>query len=765
MGNRFAELPGYHNLIRAHGIIATINFLFIVPTAIMIVRFYGRNPRMALRYHIWLQIITVLLTTVVFVLGWIAVGPGRSLSNPHHAIGLTIYILVLFQVVGGWWVHRREKNKRRLYEPLKVMVACYTICSQRIQANNGQFHHWFGRLIALLGLAQIPLGLALYGSPVYLFVLYTLAAFALLVIYFVLTHIRDKRIGNDYDSRYSYGAGSVVDDRREKRSSGRTGNVVKGALAGAGLFALFDRFRKRRSERRDDGPEVVGSRRHSGSYVDDEKYSEDERYSDRGGKWEDRLFKIAAPLGAAGVVTWFLNRRHKDHDRDSDTGVYGPPPGGAMPINDGRYDGQGGRPLPVGPLPLNQPLPSHQHPLNHPFPPPGQRPLERPTSSLAEASYRSASHQRRDGHGFRDGLATLGAFGLARSLWNKRRGRNDDRRLEDEQNSRVNGHHLTGDGRPPRRHPPGESTLTTDSSSIGGHPDRADNIPPIPAGAYPGGSAPPVPGHGRDRTTVEELPLGGIPRQSMLAMPEIPPDRHGGLFHPDSSGSEVYIGSDGRNHWRHHAGRDAAAAGVGGAAAGVVAAEAGSSRRDRREPRADRRASASGGEDSNATPPVSVKVKLHNDGRHVTLRRLPEAEAAAEREARRASRDRSGRRRGDSISSLSGTDGTTERFRRNQASERQQAEAMRIESERLAAARQLAQAQSNPNLPPNVPAPPPIPGSSPGAPPGLASGVGTPGTYDGNTTEASADYAINRQRRRAERAQAKAKENRRVEFE
>jgi hypothetical protein len=90
---------------------------------------------------------------------------------------------------------------------------------------------------------------------------------------------------------------------------------------------------------------------------------------------------------------------------------------------------------------------------------------------------------------------------------------------------------------------------------------------------------------------------------------------------------------------------------------------------------------------------------------------------------------------------------------------------MRIESERLAAARQLAQAQSNPNLPPNVPAPPPIPGSSPGAPPGLASGVGTPGTYDGNTTEASADYAINRQRRRAERAQAKAKENRRVEFE
>ncbi|KAK3178630.1 hypothetical protein OEA41_000767 [Lepraria neglecta] len=590
-------------------------------------------------------------------------------------------------------------------------------------------------------------------------------AFALLVIYFVLTHVRDRRGGNDYDSRYSYGTGSVVDDRRERRNSWRTGNVIKGALAGAGLFALFDRFRKRRSERRDDGPEVVGSRRHSGSYVEDEKYSQDGRYSDRGGKWENRLFKIAAPLGAVGVATWLLNRRHRDRDRDSDTGVYGPPLGGATSINDGRYDGQGGRPPPVGPIPLNQPLPTNQHPLNQPFPPPGLRPPERPPSSMTESSYRSASHQRRDGHGFRDGLATLGAFGLARSIWNRRRGRNDDRRLEEEQNTRVNGNHLTGDGRPPRRHPPGESTLTTESSSIGGHPDRADNIPPIPAGAYPGGAAPPVPGHGRNRTTVEELPLGGIPRQSMLAMPEIPPDRHGGLFHPDSSGSEVYIGSDGRNHWRHHAGRDAAAAGVVGAAAGLAAAEAGSGRRDRQEPRADRRASASGGEDSMASPPVSVKVKMHNDGRHVTLRRLPEAEAAAEREARRASRERSGRRRGDSASSLSGTDGTTERFRRNQASERQQAEAMRIESERLAAARQAAQAQSNPNLPPNVPAPPPIPGSSPGAPPGLASGVGSPGTYDGNTTEASADYANNRRRRRAERAQAKARENRRVEFE
>ena len=122
MGNRFAQQPQYHNLIRAHGIIASITFLAIVPAAILILRFYGRSPRWALRFHIWLQILTLLLTTVLFVLGWLAVGPSRKLTNPHHGIGLAIYVLVIFQFFWGWWVHRKEKMKRRLYEPLKVMV-------------------------------------------------------------------------------------------------------------------------------------------------------------------------------------------------------------------------------------------------------------------------------------------------------------------------------------------------------------------------------------------------------------------------------------------------------------------------------------------------------------------------------------------------------------------------------------------------------------------------------------------------------------------
>ncbi len=134
MGNRFRELPGYQSLVRGHGIIAAITFLLIVPSAILIARFYGSKPRWALRMHIWLQILTVALTTVVFVLGWFAVGPNRSLSNPHHGIGLAIYVLVLVQAIGGWWVHRREAGKQRWRIPLKLMVRAST--SEPVSLNN-----------------------------------------------------------------------------------------------------------------------------------------------------------------------------------------------------------------------------------------------------------------------------------------------------------------------------------------------------------------------------------------------------------------------------------------------------------------------------------------------------------------------------------------------------------------------------------------------------------------------------------------------------
>ena len=629
-----------------------------------------------------------------------------------------------------------------------------------------KIHRWFGRTIALLGIAQIPLGLTLYGSPLTLFVLYALAVFLLLLIYFILNYLEGRRGGSDYDGRYSYGAGSAVEERR--RSSG-LGGLAKAGIAGIGLAALSSRFRHR-SRSRGSHPEVVGSRRQSGSYIEEEKYSRHERDEARGNGWKDRFLKYGAIAGGLAIGKRLMDRRNRnqdpDRDRDSDVGEYGPPLGGATPIN----------PDVVESMEEGRPLPSGQHPLNQ------TTNFQRSTSSLSYHTYMSATGERRRGHGLRNTVAGLGVIGLARNIFKNSRERKRQRRLktirqreiDEERNARTNNQRFTGDGLPRRAARRGSATTSTDYSASTDDRSRPNVSapPPLPAGVFPPAVASAaVAGHdlSRDRhhnaSILSNPTLGAVPPTGPVLMPPIPPDPYG-IFHPESSGSEAYVSAGGRQHRRHHSRHNSviAAAVAAGATAGVAVAEASSSRRDHRH-------SASGGEGSAATPPVSVKVKMHPDGRHVTLRRLPEEEAAADRTRR--SKDRHGRRRRGSISSLSGSDGgggsSGNRYRRTEALERQQADAMRIESENLAAARGQSQnlpfqpqlqPQPHPYQPlpiplPPPPPPPPIHESSLGLRPGTTGSVGSPGTYDGTATDASANYSNNRRRRRAERAQAK----------
>lgn len=66
---------------------------------------------------------TLLLATALIVLGFQAVGLERSLTNPHHGIGVALYTLVVFQVLGGSIIHRLEKGKERFKVPLKLIVS------------------------------------------------------------------------------------------------------------------------------------------------------------------------------------------------------------------------------------------------------------------------------------------------------------------------------------------------------------------------------------------------------------------------------------------------------------------------------------------------------------------------------------------------------------------------------------------------------------------------------------------------------------------
>ena len=598
--------------------------------------------------------------------------------------------------------------------------------------------------------------------------MYTLVVVALLVIYFILEHRRDTRHPRD-DSNYSYGSGSgsVIDERR--RPSRLTG-LAEGAAAGVGLGALANRFRNR-SHRTE--AEVVGSRRHSGSYVEEEKYSQYGRDPGReGGGLRSKLLGIGVISAAAYWLTRLAGRKHEEENEDDHNS-------GTTEDTEDSLDrverAEAGRLPPSGQHPLNQ---VQTQPLNH----------RRSDSILSDESYVSGSPSRqRRGHGLRDAVLGLGAVGLVGSIFKKRKERKEQRRIdelrdqeiEDERIARQNSQRrYTGDGvlpPPPRRgggNRVGSASASNNYLAEDTGRDRIYTPPPPPgivlpvaagvAGAAAGAA---YADRNREETTfnTNNPVLSGPPPSGPGAIPPTPPD-HRGAFQHDSSGSEMYTSASGRQHRRHRSG-DAALAGLAGGAAGLAAGEGLANRRNRN--RSSNRQSASAGEESvGSQGPVSVKVKMHSDGRHVTLRRLPEEEAAAERAARRSSRDGNGRRRRtDSNSTLSGAEGGVggERWRRTEALERQQAMDMERERANLHAAqaqinqsRMPAAGPSQPPIGPGYlapgPLPPPIPQTS--SPLGPAGSVGSPGTYDGTATEAS-DYATNRRRRRAERAQAK----------
>ncbi|KAB8349724.1 hypothetical protein FH972_023739 [Carpinus fangiana] len=324
MGNRFAGLPEYHHIIVGHGVLAAITFLFIVPSAIFVAGFYHRNPRFALRLHIALQTLTVILTTVIFVLGYFAVGPSRSLTNPHHGIGLAIYLLILVQAIGGWIIKKIEKGKVRYHLPLKLML-----------------HQWIGRGTALLALAQIPIGLTLYGSPAYLFVLYTLVMVGWIITYFVLSYQAKKRSALHYDEQGSYISGVTGTSVSQHPDH----HKLKAAAGALGLGAAIAAIRRRTSSgkqhrRTDSGSEMLHG---DGSEYDD-KYTES-RFSDtnqhdesKDHSWRNRLLGAAAGVGGIAALRSFMNRG-KDDDRrrrhsESDVSYNRPPLGGSVGTSD-----------------------------------------------------------------------------------------------------------------------------------------------------------------------------------------------------------------------------------------------------------------------------------------------------------------------------------------------------------------------------------------------------------------------------------------------
>ncbi|KAK5135130.1 hypothetical protein LTR08_005655 [Meristemomyces frigidus] len=414
MANRFRALPQYHRLILAHGILAALTFLLIVPAAIFSAKFMRGAPSRAVKLHVNLQILTVMLMTVVVVLGYFAVGPERSLTNPHHGIGIAIYVAVLLQFIFGWVMSKLERRRKDLASltrtPTKVWI-----------------HKLIGRAIALLGLVQIPLGLTLYGSPKVLFILYALAAALLLFAYLALDRYyfekRPVEFGLDGGSEFysDYGSGSYLSGSRTTRTTrtdltqdhGRRpqsrsresedSHWGRKVLAGAGVLGAYEAYKHRKSSKRTDHERLNTDEdtRHKRARLDPAESSEERSFTreEREQREMDAERRNRAPRPSTALSTVPSSRPSSR-----------PPPGVVY--------GTGNVPVVGRGVPVVAPRPARR-------PPPG-------SSVLSPESWEDEKYSERPdrNHTWRDRILGAGAgagagWGLAR-LFNRRNKREED---------------------------------------------------------------------------------------------------------------------------------------------------------------------------------------------------------------------------------------------------------------------------------------------------------------------------------------------------
>lgn len=616
--------------------------------------------------------------------------------------------------------------------------------------------------------------------------------------------------GSDYGSYISGPSGrtgptrtEISEDRRSRPEGHGLRNTALFGAGLAGLAALRRKSRNRREEedvrrvdktRRNDYPRNdqggvtrrdrrSGSRHTSGSYVEEEKL--ENRQDGQRHTWRDRLLGAGAGLAAYEGAKRFFNRRRGQHDEEDVDPYSAAPLGGNQSIS--RTDisrvQAGQAPFSPGDRPLGGRTEQVQTAA---VISPTRRPLRQRRSRQSFDSYDSQDSQDEGAYGqssrpdgrrrIAETFAEVSGLAYLREKQRERRERKEERRLDamrqhDMENAerinRVNSNRnrrrfgadeeeslgtetiMTGPGH--------DAAITGSNPALSRHHLPNTNAPPLPASAYalpPGSNRQSVTENTVYNTGSEGAPMSGPSYPTAPGALNMPT---GPVEHDPSR----IVQSDTSNHY----GRDAAAAALAAGAGTALANDA--RRRDRSRVRFGRRNSETVGEEgpaSFASPPVSVKVKINNDGRQVTLRRLNEEEAAADRAARRQER-RSRRRRAESLSS--GVEDEGSRFRRNDAV-RPVAD---VPISNIPRPPIIPNRSDELNLPSAPARPPPVPmHSSPqgaGAPSQVnTSAVTSPGYDTGTGTEMSA-FDDNRRRRRAERAAAKqraAQQGSRVNF-
>ena len=596
----------------------------------------------------------------------------------------------------------------------------------------------------------MPLGLTLYGSPKYLFILFALWMAFLALLFFILDYRDGGRRGDHYVS-----GGRSEGGRSEKKSSRM--KWVAPLAAGAGIFALLRGRGKKKDERdterdgsrspslrshrrRSVGPEVIPSPTHGTESYYDEK-SERRRSSGGGG-----FMKKALAAGAAGALLgkWMGGRKkNRDHDDEysavaTDTPSrhrtrprYAPTESDFTDLTEDtrRHDVRRDRRSPLLPPPGNPivaaaAISAAERPIKRPSTPQRSHAHSRfdsidgsDYSSYVSPSKRPTEKKKSSGSGMAQGALAALTFGFLGKKAKDSHDRREEERLRDEDDRRREeaqrrsgnrNSRYTGDGygtptrresrrRPSRNYPP-PSAVTGDSSDLSSIEPRG-NTPyePLHVGGAPPSFRPGGPIPGALPPPPAPLPAPGAPIPIPVPLPGA--GSHYNVADPVAGGiSMPPMPPDPQGVFHHDSGSDGyySSGGRGPSrrppargdpAAGAAAAAASASILAQEQHEDDERRRR----DRPNEPATSIKVSVHDDrDRNITLRRLTEEESRRE--------DAQRRRRNGSVSSHSEADTPTRRYRRERDTS--------MSSQRRAEAAAEHRVEQEPPLVPAVLSPP-----------------------------------------------------------
>ncbi|KAK6496687.1 hypothetical protein TWF481_001675 [Arthrobotrys musiformis] len=240
--------PKRRKLVLLHSAFAAVAWLFFTPVAIIIARFFktartGRG-RIWFRLHFTIQIGTVIFMVLTFVLGYYAVQPGSKyqFKNPHFQIGAAVFAAVLAQALLGiinHFVLRPIRIRHNAQDPLKTPFS-------------NKLHIILGWATFGLGLANIPIGMVLYGTRGRFLILFGVYVLGILLVILVLEAVKGRDRGVILEKE------DVTRGRLTRRRSSSTESVlpVAGAEIQEVIYIPVEDEPETRTERMHTAPEI-----------------------------------------------------------------------------------------------------------------------------------------------------------------------------------------------------------------------------------------------------------------------------------------------------------------------------------------------------------------------------------------------------------------------------------------------------------------------------------------------------------------------------